>query len=239
MFQVISQSFFKAVFAFLVLLIILRILGRKEISQMTLFDLGVAVTMGSVTANLAIGTNHTTLSVTVVLATFGLLALLLGYISLKSFRFRKLINSEPVMVVEKGRINQKNMGKIRLTLDELMPLLREKNVFNIADVEFAIMESDGELSVLPKAEKQPLTPSDLKIPMKYKGLTSDLIMDGSIMEENLRAAGHDTGWLMEQLEVNGIKDRCEVFYAGLDSQGNLYLSKRQKAGEKEGEHGID
>lgn len=235
----ILQSFLQSVFAFIVLVTVLRLVGRKAISQLTLYDLGIAVTMGSVTANLAIGSNHTIPFVTTVLVTFGLLAFAMAYISLKSFRFRKFISSEPVMVVEKGRINEKNMGKVRLTLDELMPLLREKNIFNIADVEFAIMESDGELSVLPKSQKQPLTPSDMKVPTKYKGLTSDVIMDGCIMEENLRAAGRDTGWLLEQLEANGVKDETEVFYAGLDSEGGLYLSRRQKAPEKEGEHGIE
>ena len=103
------------------------------------------------------------------------------------------------------------MQKERFTMEELTSLLREKNIFSIADVEFAILETDGKLSVLPKSEKQPLKPSDLNIPTPYQGLTKDIIIDGNIMEENLIDTQRDKTWLIQQLSLYNVKDIKEVF----------------------------
>ena len=124
-------------------------------------------------------------------------------------------------------------------MEELTSLLREKNIFSIADVEFAILETDGKLSVLPKSEKQPLKPSDLNIPTPYQGLTKDIIIDGNIMEENLIDTQRDKTWLIQQLSLYNVKDIKEVFYAGLDSKGNLYVSKKNNQEEFEGKYGIE
>lgn len=229
--QVIFNSILKAGFAYLLLIIVLRIIGRKAVAQLTIFDMGVGVTLGSVTASLAIGSDHSTLAVGTILVTFGLLAHFTGFLSLKSHGLRKLIEAEPLTLIENGRLIEQNMGKTRLTLDKLMSLLRDKNIFNVADVEFALFETDGKISVLPKSRKKPLTPSDLNIPTKYTGLTTDLIMDGNIMLQNLAAVDLDERWLSDQLHSRGFKSVKEVFYAGLDSQGSLYVSgKVRKTG---------
>ena len=215
----------RAVLAYVLLIIVLRIIGRKAVSQLT-FDMGVGVTLGSVTANLAIGSDHRPLAVGTILVTLGLLAYVTGFLSLKSHSLRKLVETEPITIIENGRLNERNMGRTRLTLDKLMALLRDKNVFNVADVEFALFETNGKISVLPKSQKMPLTPSDINIPTKYAGLTVDLILDDNIMLENLTAVDLDERWLSDQLHSQGIKSAEEVFYAGLDSQGGLYVCRK-------------
>lgn len=229
----------RTVLAFFALLLVARVMGRKAISQMTFFDFTVAITLGSVTANLSLGNNPTILGAVLVLFTLCLMGVLFDILHLKSFRFRKLINSEPVTLIENGHIIKENMKRTRFTMNDLNALLREKNTFNIADVEFAIIECDGKLSVLPKSQKQPVTPSDLKISTPYVGLVKEVIIDGSILNENLKDAKLDKDWLMRELNQQGIQNEKNVFFAALDTQGNLYVSKGHKGKESWGEHGIE
>ena len=240
MFREIFVSVARAVFSYLLLLVVARFMGRKALSQMTFFHFAIIITLGSVSANLAMGRESTPLSAAVGLITFGALAVLTGYLHIKSAWVRKLSNSEPVAAIENGKIVDENLKKLRLTIDELNSLLRKKNVFSLADVEFAIVENSGELSVLPKSQKQPLTPSDLNLPTSYKGLTKDLIMDGNILEENLMSMNLDKNWLDTQLSNQGIASARQVFYAGLDSSGSLYVSVRQpNKKELPGQHGME
>lgn len=240
MYQVIMNSILRTIVAYLLLLVVARLMGRKALSQMTFFDFAVIITLGSVTANLAMGQNSTPVSAATVLLTLGTLAIITGYLHIKSSWFRKLTNSEPVTAIENGRIIDKNLKRVRFTMNELTTLLREKNVFNYADVEFAIIENDGQLSVLPKSQKAPLTPSDLNISTGYKGLTKDLIMDGKVLEENLKSIKLDESWLSTQLSNKGIYNVEQVFYAGLDSAGNLYVSVKQPFDhEYPGQYGIE
>lgn len=237
--QIILKAVMLTTSVYFITFMLSRILGRKLISQMTFFDFIVGVVIGSATVNAASVQQNTSISGFITLIGVSLLTVAIDILHLKSFKSRKVIESEPVAVVENGRIVDGNMKKIRLTAEELMMLLREKNVFNIADVEFALMEVDGKLSVQPKSQKQPLTPSDLNIPTPYKGLTRELIIDGKIMQNNLSYVNLSEQWLMDQIKNYGIQDIKDVFYAGLDTSGNLYVSKKQARGEKPGKYGIE
>ncbi len=239
MFQNFFNIILRAIMAYFLLMVITRLMGRKVISQMTFFDFAVAITLGTLAASIGMGANTSSSSAATVMISFAVLAIITGYLHIKSFGFRKLVNSEPATMIKNGEIVKDNMQRTRTTIDSLNALLREKNVFNIADVEFAIMETDGKLSVLPKSQKQPITPSDLNIPTSYKGLTRDIIIDGNIMYENLKAVNLDEQWLMNQLSSKGIQNINEVFFAALDTSGNLYISKGLKGKEKPGQYGIE
>jgi uncharacterized membrane protein YcaP (DUF421 family) len=118
------------------------------------------------------------------------------------------------------------MLKARYNIEDLLTQLREKNIFNIADVEFAVLESSGKLSVLPKSQKHPVTAEDMGIPTKYEGLCLPLIIDGRIQKENLTKADLDENWLREELRREGVTDVRQIFFASLDTQGNLYIDRR-------------
>jgi uncharacterized membrane protein YcaP (DUF421 family) len=175
----------------------------------------------------------------VVVVTFGALAILTSFISLKSLRFRKLVDSKPVVVIARGEMVRPNMDRLRLTTGMLTSLLREKSAFEVADVEYAIMENDGKLSVLLKSNRQPATPFDLHIATPYRGLACEIIIDGSLMAENLKTAGKDEAWLMDRLKEKGIQRIQDVFYASTDSSGNLYITLGGSGEEKPGEYGIE
>jgi uncharacterized membrane protein YcaP (DUF421 family) len=216
----------KTAIAYVIVFVSAKFVGRKIISQMTFFDFIVGVTLGSVAANLAIGQKRSFLSMSIVLIVFAILALLSDVLHIKSKLFRTIVDSKPEILIMNGQINGKNLKKTRFTIDELTTQLREKNVFNISDVEFAIIESDGKLSVLPKSQKQPLTPSDINLPTSYKGLTKDIIVDGKVKYEALKQMNLDEKWLNGQLKTYGIDEFEKILYAGLDTSGNLYISKK-------------
>jgi uncharacterized membrane protein YcaP (DUF421 family) len=220
-------------------LILSRLLGRKLVSQMTFFDYIVGIMIGSAAVNATTFEDNPPLFAFVMLIAVCLLTLIIDTLHMKSMRLRKLVDSEPVIIIEKGKIVDKNMKKIRLTLEELNMMLRENSYFNIADVESAILESNGQLSVQPKSEKSPLTPSDIYLTPEYKGLNRDIIMDGKVLNSNLSYIGRNEQWLKKQLIGYGVHDFKEVFYAGMDSSGNFYVSKRQKKEEVAGMHGIE
>ena len=232
-------TIFRTIFTFVFMLVLTRLMGRKAISQMTSFDFVVGITIGAIGAYLAVSDMKLPYATSTAMVIFTLLAIMTDIIHVKNFRFYKLVESEPVVVIENGKINNDNLKRIKFTLVDLTKMLREKDIFNVADVEFALIENDGELSVLLKSQKQPLTPEDLKVSTGYKGLTKDLIIDGRIMSENLADVTLNEMWLYNQLRDQGIQDASEVFYAGLDTLGNLYVSRKMKSEEKHGKYGIE
>lgn len=220
-------------------LLLSRMLGRKLVSQLTFFDYIVGIMIGSAAVNATTFEDNPPLFASVMLVAICLFTLIIDLFHMKSIRLRKLIDSEPVIVIEKAMIVDKNMKKLRLTVEELNMMLRENGHFNISDVESAILESNGQLSVQSKSEKQPLTPSDVFINPSYKGLTRDVIIDGKILETNLKYINKDEHWLKKQLTGYGVHNIYDVFYAGMDSSGNFYVSKRQRNKEEAGMHGIE
>lgn len=229
----------RTVAAAFLLLIGTRLMGRKFISQMTFFDFAVAITLGSIAANIGLGGDNTLASSITVFVTFCILGLLIGIFHTKSFGLRKLINSEPVVMIANGELIKKNLKKVRLTVNELASLLREKDYFNISDINFAVLENNGKLSVLPKAEKRPLTPSDMQIAPPETGLTREIIIDGRLLKENLDSTNLTEKWLYNELKNSGINDIGEVFFAALEPSGKLYISKGKKRTERHGEYGIE
>jgi uncharacterized membrane protein YcaP (DUF421 family) len=230
----------KGIGIYILALFLSRKIGTKLISQMNFFDFVMGVSMGSLIANDIIDKQFPTLSATTALILFAILTVFTGYLSLKNLTLRKLINSEPVTLVENGTIVDKNMKKMKMTINELKMKLREKDAFNVADVEFAIMETDGNLSVLPKSDKKPLTPNDMNIQTTSSGIEKDIIIDGKIVEENLTSAGLDKKWLTSELSKQKIKDCSEIFYAGVDNTKNLYISKKNITNkETHGKYGIE
>lgn len=224
--KVLLITIIKGIGIYILAMFLTKGIGRKLISQMNFFDFIMGVSMGSIVANAIIDKEFASLSATIALILFSILTILTGYLSIKSVTIRKLINSEPVTLVENGNIIDKNMKKTKLTINELKMKLREKSAFSLADVEFAIMETDGELSVLPKADKKPLTPYNMNVKVASPGLEKDIIIDGTVIDENLKSAGLDKKWLKSELNKQNIKESSEVFYAGVDNNKTLYVSKK-------------
>ncbi|MFZ5354647.1 MAG: YetF domain-containing protein [Bacillota bacterium] len=239
MVQEIIQSAVKTLIAYSVLLISTRKMGRKMVAQVTFFDFVVAIIVGSVVANISVNQDMPLVSGLTVLTVLTIMTITVQFLLLKSFLLRKLIDFGSIIVIENGKIIYENLKTTRLRLDNLLMLLREKDAFSIADVEYAVLETDGKLSVLKKSQKQPVTPSDLNIPTAYNGLMTDIIMDGKVLTENLEGVNLDREWLLQKLRAQNYYSVEDVFYAGLDTAGNLYVSSRNRSRLKRKQSGIE
>ncbi|MFL0197460.1 DUF421 domain-containing protein [Clostridium sp. WILCCON 0269] len=224
----IIEIVFRSVSTYIILLILGRIIGRKLISRITFYDFIVGVALGSIAVRIALGSQESPFLATISVIVITILVVITDYLSIKSFKFRTLVDGKPVILISNGKVLDYNLKKMKIAINELMMQLREKDIFNIEDVEFAVIENDGELTVLPKTNKQPITTGDLNISINYTGLTSDIIIDGKIMYDNLKSTNHDEQWVIEQLKAHNICHVKEVFYAGVNAAGILYVSTKTK-----------
>lgn len=217
----------RGLIAFFVLLIYTRILGKHQVSQLTFFDYIIGITVGSITATMTTDLSIRLLPQLIGLTTWMALALVLQVVTIKSRWMRKIVDGEPTVVVQNGKMLEDNMAKLRYATTDLLEGLRLKGVFNLTDVEFAILESNGDLAVLKKSQLSPVTPQDLKISTQYMGVPTEVIVEGKFIAQNLRDLHLTQDWVMQQLRTQGIEDIKEVMYASLDTQGILYVDKYQ------------
>lgn len=224
--SILFSTIIKGILIYVLALILSKLIGIKIISQMNFFDFIVGVSVGSMIAKIIINKDHVVFSGIVALITFALLTILTSYLNLKSYSARRIINAKTLILVENGRIIDKNLKRLRITINELMMKLREKDVFNLEDVQFAIMESNGQLSVLIKANKKPITPYDMELKVRSSSLVNDIIIDGKTVDKNLKIAGIDEKWLQSELKKKNINNFEEVFYAGVDQNKKLIISKK-------------
>lgn len=213
----------RAIVSYLILFILTRLMGKREISQMTYFDYIVGITIGSMAAIMAIDKSTTILITLPGLMIFALFQIVISYTALKNKSFRKLSDGDPTFLIKNGKVMEKNLLKERLNIDELTSKLREKNAFNIADVEFALLEPDGQISVMFKTDKQSVTPSDLNIQTKYMGFSNIVIEEGRIISSRLREKGLTQSWLMSKIAEQGVYDLSNIMFAQVDESGNLYI----------------
>jgi uncharacterized membrane protein YcaP (DUF421 family) len=203
-----------------------RILGRKLISQITFFDFVSGITLGTISGSIMFS-QYVPLTVGLVgLSLFALFALIIDIMVLKSFRARKILDSEPTLIVKNGEVLEEGMKKARLTMDDLLMLLRKKDVFYVDEVDTAFFEIDGTVSVLKKSKSLPVTPKDLKIVSSSRGLPQTFIIDGEILENSLDAIGKDKLWVESILHSKGISKVDDVALAQIDQQDQVYIDKR-------------
>lgn len=222
------HALIKTVVAFFGILVYARILGKQQMSQLTFYDYVTGITFGNIAATLAIDRSEKIVMYLWVLTIFTALNYIMGVVTEKSRPLRKLIEGEPVILVHNGKILEHNMAKAHYNMDNLMMQLREKDVFNIADVEFAIAETNGTLTVARKSQKRPVTAADLGVDTPYEGIPSELIVDGKIIYSNLMQNDIDEAWLINQLKAMGYNSPNEISYASIDANGKLYVDDRRE-----------
>lgn len=198
-------------------------MGRKQISQLTYFDYVVGITIGSIAAEVAVTKNVDVVDGIVSLLAWCILTVLISETTLKNIWLRLLIDSEPLLIIDKGKVIYKNMKKARYNIGDLLMQLRDKDIFNITDVEIAILEPDGKLSVLKKAEQNVVTVSDMNLPKHRVGMMVDIILDGEILYSHLPIIQKDKVWVMAQLKARKINDVKDVVYAGIQADEQIYI----------------
>ena len=220
--KVVFTSLFSAISLFL----IAKIIGHKQISQLDFFDYINGITIGSIAAEMATELEKP-LRPLVAMLVYGFISVLLSLIMSKLPKSRKFINGTPIIIMNGGKIYRKNMKKARLDLSEFMLLCRHQGFFNLNDIQTAVFEYNGTLTILPVCTKRPLNPFDMNIQPSPEGICTEIIMDGVIMSDNLKRAGLDKNWLKNELRAQGIKSEKEVFLAVTDVDNKLSVFKNE------------
>lgn len=207
---------------FFLMLILARIMGKKQITQITYYEYIVGISVGSIAAELTFSPHIRMSNFILGMIIWSVIPLILAKAELKSPKFRTLLEGKPTTLVSDGKILENNMRKVNLTIDEMMILLRQQSVFKLSDVQSATMEKNGQVTVLKKRELQPLTPKDIGMDVKKETQPRIVVIDGNLMEKSLIDYGFTKEWLLSEINKQGAKGFSDVFMAQIDSMGNVY-----------------
>lgn len=213
----------RSLLSFIVLLALTRIMGKKQLSQLTFFDYVVGITIGSIASTMSVDQNVKISNGLISLIIWGAFPLILAYFGMKSRKFQEITDGRPAIVIKDGEVLGDIMKKNQLTIDELMMQLREKDIFKLDDVQTAVFETNGGLSVLKKSDLEPLTARDLGLKKTKEKAPSLLIADGEILKKNLSKLGLTDNWLIDEIKKQGAASEQDVFIAQVDSQNNLFV----------------
>ena len=220
-------TFFRAIVLYIVVLIVMRLMGKREIGQLQPFELAISIMIADLAS---IPMSETGIPISNgIIPILGLLVmhLLISIVNIKSTRAREIICGRPTILIYRVKIDEKALKKERFTINELEERLRGNNIVNLGDVEYAILETSGQVTVIQKPEKRNTIPEDFNIVPEYEGIPYDLVVDGKIMDENLRIIGKNREWLKKQVEKFNIKPE-EALVVTFDGKGQIFCQAKEK-----------
>ncbi|MGN0745273.1 MAG: DUF421 domain-containing protein [Aristaeellaceae bacterium] len=206
--------------SYLALFLSAKLVGRKQISQLDFMDYITGITIGSIAAELATDLENLWKPL-VALLLYALLTWLMSRINLRVGRSRKFLNGTPTIVMDGGRLFRENMKKAKLELSEFMVMCRQQGYFDLSAIQTAVFEYNGKLTILPVSARRPVTPEDMKLQPEQEHISVELIMDGRVLDENLRRMGLTPAWLEKQLRERCIHGPEEVYLALCDDKRRL------------------
>ena len=218
--------FLRSIILYIFVLIVMRLMGKREIGQLQPFELAISIMIADLVSmpmsDIGIPISNGIIPILGLL----LMHLIISILNMKSIKAREIMCGKPRILIYRGKIDEKALKKERFTINELQERLRGNNVVNISDVEYAILETSGQVTVIQKPDKRTTIPADFNIMPEYEGITYDLIIDGKIIKENLRKIGRDYNWLKNEVEKFKMKPN-EVLIATLDGRGQIFCQKKE------------
>lgn len=221
-------AFVRTIILYLLIIIGVRLMGKRQVGELEPSELVLALLIADLAAVPMQDFGIPLLSGIIPILTLLCITMIISVISMKSVTFRALICGRPSIIVENGVLHQQEMAKNRFTIDELMEELRMKGITDIATVKYAILETNGQISVLPFSEQSPPIRKDINISTKETGLPLVIINDGRVLEHNLKLRGYDNNWLEKQLRKHGAKKPEEVYLLTADETGTVYYAPKEK-----------
>ena len=220
-------TFFRAILLYTIVLIVMRLMGKREIGQLQPFELAISIMIADL-ASIPMTDTGVPIS-NGIIPILGLLVmhLLISIINLKSIKAREIICGKPRILIYRGRIDEKALKKERFTINELEERLRGNNVVNLGDIEYAILETSGNITVIQKPEKRNTIPEDFNIVPDYEGISYDLVVDGKIMDKNLKKLGKNYQWLKNQVAKFNIRPE-EALVVTIDGKGQIFCQEKEK-----------
>ena len=219
-------NFFRSIILYIIVLIVMRLMGKREIGQLQPFELAISImiadlaTIPMADTGIPIGNG--------IIPILGLLVmhLLISLINLKSIKLREIICGKPRILIYRGKIQEEALIKERFTINELQERIRSQNIVNLGDVEYAILETSGQITVIEKPNKRQATPEDFGIMPEYEGIPYDLIVDGKIMKKNLKAIGKSYNWLKKEINKFGFNPE-DALVATIDGKNQIFCQKKE------------
>ena len=226
----ILETTLRTLIGFTVLLVLTRLLGKKQLGQLTIFTYITGIAMGNIAGDMVVHRDIKLIDGVTGLVVWALSSFIIEFISLKSSKARVLLDGEPTIVIKKGIIMQKELTSQRLNVDDLTMLLRVNNIFSIQDVDYAILEPNGQLSVLKRPILEAVIKKDMQIRTEDRiYLPSEIIVDGKLVQKNLKELNLTNEWVDQQLILAGANSVEDIFFAELQSDGSLYISKKESS----------
>jgi uncharacterized membrane protein YcaP (DUF421 family) len=223
----ILNAAWRAAIAFVTALAATRILNKQVVAGRTYFDFTLGVMIGALVGHIPNDYHEPIWPLLIPLIIITVLGILTGWLSMRFEPIRHLLQGEPTVLIQNGKILENNMRRLRYNADQLQSQMRTAGVFEIGQVEFAVLEPGGHLSILPKSQYRPVVPADLNVSTEYEGMPIELIMDGHVVQKNLAENGLSEEWLKERLGEHGITDVSAVYYAVLNTQGKIFIDLYQ------------
>ncbi|WP_171903808.1 DUF421 domain-containing protein [Cellulosilyticum sp. I15G10I2] len=205
------------------LFVMSKMMGRKQISQLSTFDYIMGISIGSIAAQMATDAETEWFHFVSAMAVYVAVYILIAVITVKSLWARKFFEGAPIILIQDGKIISKNLKSVHYEVNSLLEECRLEGYFDINDIQMATMESDGRISLLPTVDKRPVNVGDLKLSPQPEGLVANLIIDGKVMESNLKAIGKEEEWLLKELKKQNIKSPKDVLLATCDVNGKFHV----------------
>ena len=216
----------RTIILYILVLLTMRLMGKREIGQLQPFELAIAIMIADLASVPMSDTGIPIFNGIIPIIGLLIMQMFISFINMRSIYIRSIISGKPTILIYRGRIDEKALKKEKITLNELQERLRQDGTFTIGDVEYAILETSGQLTVIPKPEKRTVIPEDLGITPEYEGLPYDLVLDGKIMSKNLQTIGKDYNWLKKQVEKFKMKPE-EALIVTYDGKGQIFCQKKE------------
>lgn len=217
---------YRALISLVTLFLVTKIIGKKQVSQLSLFDYVIGISIGNFAAEMTINLESNEINGILAVVIFGFVAYIVSILTMKSIHIRKFFTGDPVVLIQNGEIVKKGLQKVKFDINDLLEVCRCSGYFNIADIEFALMEANGEISILPKSQNRPVTLKDMKFKSSQESLVANVIVDKKIIKNSLENMGKDENWLIHELEVKGV-DIDDILLATLDMNEKLSIYNQE------------
>lgn len=216
----------RALSSLVTLFLITKLLGKKQVSQLSLFDYVIGISIGNFAAEMTVNLETNEINGIWAVILFGLFAYLVSIATMKSILLRRFFMGTPTMIIQNGKILEKNLRKVKFDINDMLEEIRGAGYFDLSQVEYAVMEANGKFSILPYPEYRPLTPGDMNIKVNKEGLCSNVIIDSKIMINNLKNINKDEKWLNHELKVKGYTDISKILLATVDINDKLVIYEK-------------
>ena len=220
--------FIRSILLYIIVLIVMRLMGKREIGQLQPFELAISIMIADLASTPMADTGIPLTNGIIPILALLVMHLVISILNIKSIKARQILCGKHSILIYRGKINEKNLKKERFTVNELEERLRGNNIVNIGDVEYAILETSGQITVIQKPNKRTTIPEDFGIEPEYEGIAYDLIVDGKVMYENLKILKKDYDWLKKQVNKFGILPE-QALLVTIDGKGNFFCQKKEEA----------